>query len=140
MTLPPQPSARPVPYIEVSGNPGAPLELRFKSTRIKLHHQVSPPGGVSGYDEPERLYSEERPLVFRHESRIPVIATVRELIQPLKTVTREIRPVEETLETVLPRARPELKGEYKGQEDVSMVPGSQNDAFMSQNDAFMRQN
>ena len=69
--------------IEVEGG-DIPLEIQFKSTadRIKLKHTHS--GGGAG--QTEETSSEEEPHRIFHTARIPIIAEIREIVQPIRRV------------------------------------------------------
>lgn len=81
------------------------VQLLFKSASSPLFVQQKHFGTSSSVYQTTR--SQDYPHVLRHEVLKPVLQEVREVIQPYRTVTQEFKPVQEQVNTIIP------KGQYR---------------------------
>ena len=90
-----------IPVVEINSGP-LPIMIRFNShsshiNAIQKHYgQLGTVQKASHIDEPD--------LLIQHIKK-PVIQEVREIIQPFRQRTQEVRPVSEKVETIIAQGK-----------------------------------
>ncbi|KAH9401004.1 hypothetical protein TYRP_002589 [Tyrophagus putrescentiae] len=80
-----------------------PLNILFqsKSSNLNLQSEHVPSPGST-----QETSSEDEPQILKHTVTKPILQTVLEIIQPYRKIIQEIKPVEETVKTIVARAMP----------------------------------
>lgn len=112
-----------IPTVEINSN-SLPLTLRFNSKSSSIN---SVQRHMTGKGRTAKSNVVDEPDILYQTVKKPIIQEIREIIQPYRKRTQEIRPVEEQIQTVIARGTSDGggKGESGGAGDqgIGMVVG-----------------
>ena len=87
--------------IEVKGSaPQFVIKFNSASSKVNVFHEHQPENVPSIKES----YSEDEPQILRHSVSKPIVQEIYEIISPYRRVVQEIKPVEETIQTIISRS------------------------------------
>ena len=103
--------------IEVKGAiPSFVIKFNSASSKVNLFHQHQ----SEKVPQPKESFSEDAPQILRHEVSKPIIQEVHEIISPYRRIVQEIKPVIETIDTIISKS----SGESKQSAKARLTPSS----------------
>lgn len=128
--------------IEVKGTvPSFTIKFNSASSKVNLFHQHDPPKTPPIVKE---TYSEDEPHILRQQVKKPIIQEVHEIINPIRHVIQEIKPVEEELSTIVARGSNDsgasLLSAIFSQSNNYQTPKTETAAVVQPNDEYQATN